>query len=132
MKRLTWLIANCHSVSLEANQHRSYYRSVEQEIADDRLDGDKRFRDTDPEVLEECARRNVLLELQIYPDTPVGFLVWYHYDPEALLSTAYFWAVRERGAPPASQPCRACDGKGCVSAEIDEKCPRCKGSGQEP
>lgn len=101
MKRLTWLIANCHTVHIDANDHRSHYSTVAQEVEHDNLlpEGGRLFSDIDPDVLAECIKRNVLIELRVYPDTPVGFVTWYHYDFAPVLTAAWAWAVEERGAP---------------------------------
>jgi hypothetical protein len=90
------MIANCCSVSVEGNEQRGGYLTAEQELEN----YPEMYSDMDPDVRAECIRQNVLVKLQLYPETPVGFLVWVHYDLEALLSEAYSWCVSHKGAPP--------------------------------
>lgn len=81
---LAWLIANCVSVDLECNVHRDYYETAEQVFAAD-VGRSQVYEDMDPDVKAECIRRNTILHLHVYPDTPVGFYIMTHWDLEPLL-----------------------------------------------
>lgn len=63
----------CH-VSVNVNQHRNYYESVEEYF----IDG--REGKIEPSVLAEMVSRNTIVEVQAYPKTPVGFIYVAHYD----------------------------------------------------
>jgi hypothetical protein len=55
---------------------------VTQDILGDSL------RDTPPEVRAEMIRLNTVVDVQFYPDTPVGFYRVAHYDIDAALDAA--------------------------------------------
>jgi hypothetical protein len=62
------LATNPYSFSIEYNEHKNYYETVEQ-CYDDKKDD---FVDWD-----ECVRTNTVYELHVYPRTPIGFYVVY-------------------------------------------------------
>jgi hypothetical protein len=92
---LEWMIANMHSVSVSANDHKASYVTAAQAFEDN----PEMYSDMDPDVRAECAARNQIVTVQIYPDTPVGFFVWTHYEMSEALKQAYAWCVLRRGAP---------------------------------
>jgi hypothetical protein len=79
---LEWLIERCVSVHCSFNAHRDYHQTAAEVFAEDdtsrprarMLDG------MDPEVRDQCIARDSLLELQIYPNTPVGFNLYHHWN----------------------------------------------------
>lgn len=83
MNKLNEIISRCKgSVTLQCNDHRSYYETIPQSI-------DDRFLKYIPEdVLAEMVARDTCLEIQFYPNTPIGFIRLYHYDLDALLHLA--------------------------------------------
>lgn len=97
--KLTWLKDNCVSLSIEINEHKSIYMTVAEFFADDAEKGMDRFGDDDldPNVRAVCIEKNALCVLQVYPDTPVGFLLFVHHDVEAVIAEAFAWVRRTRG-----------------------------------
>lgn len=78
---LTEIVRRCKcAVSITVNQHRNYYQSVETY-----LDDADRLSEIAPKVLAEMQARNTVVEVQAYPNTPVGFYCVAHYDLTAAL-----------------------------------------------
>ena len=82
MTDLEWLIERCVSVHCTFNGHRDYHQTVADVFAEDDREkpGQRRLDDIPLEVREECIKRDSLLELHIYPNTPVGFNLYHHWD----------------------------------------------------
>jgi hypothetical protein len=72
------------SVSLTVNQHRDYYQKVEEYL----IELGDNIKEVYPDVLAEMIRLDTVVELQFYPNTPVGFYVIYHYDIGKAISEA--------------------------------------------
>lgn len=89
ISKLAWLVANCNSVHLECNAHRGNYLNAEAEFATREGEPGNLLADATPEIREECIKRDTIVTLQIYPDTPVGFFHWVHYDVEQIIDSAY-------------------------------------------
>jgi hypothetical protein len=83
MEKFKELVSLCKaSVEISVNDHKDYYESVEQHInEEDREDIDK-------EVFEEMFKRNIIVKVQAYPHTPIGFFVVYHYDIDKAVDIA--------------------------------------------
>jgi len=87
MDALKTLLARCKcGVYLTVNEHRDSYDTPEQWL--DELGG----RECPPEISEE-VRAGILsggniVELQFYPDSPVGFYVIVHHDLDEALRLA--------------------------------------------
>lgn len=82
MKNLQELISICNgSVTISVNGHKDCYESVEQFITEDYKE------DIDKHVLLEMINRDVIIEIQAYPRTPVGFFTVYHYDINEAINT---------------------------------------------
>lgn len=82
---LLQLIEACAcEVSVTINQHRTYYMSVEQYLAD------LAERESPPDVSAddraEMVKRNTVVELTAYPTTPVGSYSIVHWDLRLALS----------------------------------------------
>ena len=83
MKKLQDLInkTKC-SVSIDINNHRDYYETIEQHIEpDDR-------ENISDDVWVKMIELDTCVRLQFYPDTPIGFYVIYHYDVEMAIDIA--------------------------------------------
>jgi len=74
------------TVYLTVNEHRSYYEKVEQFIAD--RCNKREIDEIGKDVLNEMINTDTIVELQFYPDTPIGFYRLLHHDLEAILSQA--------------------------------------------
>lgn len=80
MNKLEVLISLCkNSVSVEANNHRDVYESIEEYIEDSFK---KRI---DPDVYNTMVNTDTCIEIQFYPRTSVGFYRIYHYDLDKAL-----------------------------------------------
>lgn len=93
MNRLQWLMANAHEVSFDCNGHRGSYLTVAQELEQE----PGRYSDMGAELKAECLAKDALCTLQIYPNTPVGFVFFQHWDPEQCVELGYRWLRNERG-----------------------------------
>ena len=88
MKKLQTLIEKCKcGVHITVNGHRDYYETVEQYFEEDPM-MEKDFEDIEANVYEKMKELNTIVELQYYPDTPVGFYKIYHYDIEKAIDEA--------------------------------------------
>ena len=75
MKKFKELVSLCKaSVEISVNDHKDYYESVEQHI------NEEERKDIEKEVFEEMVKRDIVVKVQAYPHTPIGFFVVYHYD----------------------------------------------------
>lgn len=84
MSKLKEIAALCQGgVFVTVNEHRNYYHSVAQHLADR---GDT--PDISSEVQAKMIELDTLVELQFYPRTPVGFYRIWHYDLDAALDEA--------------------------------------------
>lgn len=84
MSTLEKLLAACQcGVYITVNQHRNYYESVEIYLA-----AKDELADIDVAVLAQMMATNMIVEVQAYPKTPIGFCVVYHYEIEAALEKA--------------------------------------------
>jgi hypothetical protein len=80
-EKIKWLFDRCKaSVSISQNNHRDYYQSIPDYLEDQIPNGA-----SDKSVLEEMVKRDTLVCVHAYPDTPVGFYSEYHYDLELAL-----------------------------------------------
>lgn len=87
MNKLKQLLARCKcGVFLTVNEHRDYYMSVI-----DRLE-ELACRECPPQYTEEVKAKMIetdtIIDLQFYPDTPIGSYSIYHYDLDLALEEA--------------------------------------------
>ena len=69
-------------VSIEINGHRDYYETIEQYIEpSDR-------KNISNHVWDKMVTLDTCVRLQVYPDTPIGFYVIYHYNVETAIDIA--------------------------------------------
>ena len=59
----------CYNFSLDFNNHKSYYMSLE-----DYLDEYREQKDITPEERKKCIETDTLWEIQLYPLTPISFI----------------------------------------------------------
>ncbi len=83
MKKLQDLIKNTKcSISINVNHHRDFYETIEQYIKpNDR-------EDISDDVWAKMIELDTCVRLQVYPNTPIGFYVVYHYDVEMAIDIA--------------------------------------------
>ena len=83
MEKLNKLIELCkYSVHLTINGHRDYYKTAGQYF------NKNPEEDIEPDVYEKMKELDTIIEVQYYPDTPVGFYKIYHYDLERAIDEA--------------------------------------------
>ena len=81
MDKLQQLIALCKcGVHISINEHRNYYETVKQYVLDDQKE------DVDPDIWDKMVETNTVVNIQAYPNTPVGFFSVLHYDLGQALS----------------------------------------------
>lgn len=86
MEKLKKLIDMCKaSISIEINDHKSVYQSADQALADMKTISQEEFDDIEPAIMQKMIDNNTIVRIQFYPNTPVSFLVCYHYDVEMAL-----------------------------------------------
>jgi hypothetical protein len=85
--KLAQLLTHCKcGVYLTVNVHRDYYQSAEDRLSDlDCLECPPRL---DSDIRNKIIETDTLIELQFYPDTPIGSYSIYHYDLDAALDKA--------------------------------------------
>ena len=83
-------------VFVTVNEHRDYYLTAEQQIEELRQQRNLDDEDLPPDRVPEMIARNTIVEVQFYPDTPVGSYCIYHYDLEAALDEALATAQDNR------------------------------------
>ena len=83
MERLKELIskAKC-GVYIEVNKHKDYYESVYTHITPEKQD------DIPSDILDKMIELDTCVRLQVYPNSPIGFFVIYHYDLEKAIDIA--------------------------------------------
>jgi hypothetical protein len=92
MDKLKLLLSKCKcAVHLTVNQHRGYYMTAESYIDDDItaiLLSSESPLDEYLEHRDKMIETDTIIELQFYPDTPVGSYLIYHYDIEMAIDEA--------------------------------------------
>lgn len=81
------------SVSVEINQHLSFYRTIEEELDVRKLSG---CLEINKEVESIIIKTGVMIDVQAYPDTPVGFYSVTHYNLDEALSIMIDLIEKER------------------------------------
>lgn len=86
VSKLQELIDKTHSFSLEVNDHKGIYETVEQYLSSD---WHKNLLEYTPkEVYDKMIELNTIIELQVYPENSVGFYKLYHWDLEQIINSA--------------------------------------------
>lgn len=74
-------------VFFTANEHRDYYEKAEEWLIGQMQDQED-IDEISKEVWEEMIKRDNVLVLQFYPNTPIGFYKIFHYDYDELIKKA--------------------------------------------
>lgn len=86
MDKLKELISRCKcGVIVTVNDHRNIYENLEQWLVDNRVDSGIPMGS---EVWQKMIELDTVINVQFYPNTPVGFYDIYHYDLDAALDQA--------------------------------------------
>lgn len=84
MDKFLRLVALCKcEVNLSVNPHRSYYETVERFLDD--LENEPNIP---ADILQRMVETDTVVDLQFYPNTPIGFHRIFHYDVDAALTMA--------------------------------------------
>ncbi len=87
MEKLEKLLGKCNGgVFLTVNEHRNYYQTAEEALLE--KDGYECPPEIEPEVRKTMIEKDIIIELQFYPDTPIGSYSIYHHDLDAALDEA--------------------------------------------
>lgn len=87
MEKLQKLLDKCKcGVHLTVNQHRGYYQTAEEALKE--KEGYECPPEIEPEVRAAMIEKNTIIDLQFYPDTPIGSYSIYHYDLDMALDEA--------------------------------------------
>lgn len=87
MDKLKKLLSLCKcGVFLVVNEHRVYYQTAAQKLEE--IDAYECPPDIDPGVREKMIATDTIVDLQFYPDTPIGSHSIYHHDLDAALDLA--------------------------------------------
>ncbi len=87
MDKLKELLTRCKcGVFLIVNEHRDYYQTVEQRLEE--VAGYECPTEIAPEVRAAMIATDTMIDLQFYPDTPIGSYRIVHYDLDAALDEA--------------------------------------------
>ena len=87
MEKLEILLKKCKcGVHLTVNNHRDYYETAEQRL--EKLKDLECPPDIEDEVRAKMIKTNTVIELQFYPNTPIGSYEIYHYDMDKCLDEA--------------------------------------------
>ncbi len=84
---LNYLKEKCKGgVIITMNPQRSNYESCAEYFADQPQYGE--INGIDSDVFEKMLKENVMVEIQFYPETPIGFNKVYHYDISGAIEEA--------------------------------------------
>lgn len=76
---------NCN-LTIEVNNHKTYYQTAEDYLQDEYH---KDFlSEIDKEVYEKMIEKDSIIEIQIYPNTPISFFKIYHFDIDEAIDQA--------------------------------------------
>jgi hypothetical protein len=96
--KLQQLLTRCKcGVYLQVNQHRDYYQAAEDALRECSDHDQPGFDEVPADVLAEMIKRDQIVELQFYPDTPGGFHKVWHYDLDGALGAALSCLQARRG-----------------------------------
>ena len=83
IEKLDKIVSLCKgSVNITFNDHTTNYSTVEEELQQNHFN---RYDDISEDVKKEMIRRNTMVEVQCYDQTPVGFFLVVHYDLDKAL-----------------------------------------------
>ena len=80
MDKLKELLGLCKaSVTIQVNYHRDYYQGVKEYIEEQQLDAIT-INEIGKDIYAKMIETNTIIEIQAYPNTPIGSYTIYHYD----------------------------------------------------
>lgn len=86
MSKIDELVKLCKgSVHITFNEHTTNYETIHKYLSDSMF---SRFDDLEPTLKQEIVDAGVIVEVQAYPKTPVGFILSVHHDLDKALDQA--------------------------------------------
>lgn len=92
IEKLNALIKMCKgSISIDINPHRDNYDSIQEYLLRCEIDEDPEYKFSlnNPDLYLQILEKNQLIDISAYPNAPVGFYTFYHYDFEQAIDKAY-------------------------------------------
>jgi hypothetical protein len=87
MDKLHKLLSLCKcGVFLVVNEHRDYYQTAQQRMVE--LYSMECPPEIERDVYDEMIKTDTIIDLQFYPNTPIGSYSIYHYDLNSALDEA--------------------------------------------
>lgn len=85
MEKLLDLISLCKcSVSIVINNHKDFYQTVDNYISE--IPSADIVKNIGVDVYDEIIKRDNIVEITAYPNTPIGFYYLCHYDLETAIN----------------------------------------------
>ena len=90
MNKLAQIQQKCKcSVAININRYKDYYQTIQEGIDEvNQMLRSSRGNLLSQEMVNKMIEHNTIIDLQFYPDTPIGFYSIYHYDLEMALDEA--------------------------------------------
>jgi hypothetical protein len=83
MEKFKELVSLCKgSIKISVNGNKDYYESIDEYI------NEKDIEYIDKDIFKEMIKRNIVVKIQVYPHTPIGFFLIYHYDIDEAVNIA--------------------------------------------
>jgi hypothetical protein len=83
MEKFKELVSLCKgSIKISVNGNKDYYESIDEYI------NEKDIEYIDKDIFKEIIKRNIVVKIQVYPHTPIGFFLIYHYDIDEAVNIA--------------------------------------------
>lgn len=87
MDKFKQILNRCKcGVFLIVNEHRDYYQTAEERLYE--LCSMECPPELEPEVIKKMIELDTIVDLQFYPDTPIGSFSIYHHDLDEALNEA--------------------------------------------
>jgi hypothetical protein len=94
MDKFKELMKQCKcGIFLKVNEHRDYYQSTKECIEEI---NSSEAGEIDEETAKDLIEKDLIITLQFYPDTPVGFYIIYGTDIDKILDEALKTLKNER------------------------------------
>lgn len=90
MNKLAQIQQKCKcSISITINRHKNYYQTIQEGIDDaNQILNSSGCEPLSKQMVNKMIEHNTIIDLQFYPNTPVGSYSIYHYDLEKALDEA--------------------------------------------
>jgi hypothetical protein len=81
MEKFKELVLLCKaSVEISVNNNKDYYQTAKEYIEGQSQMNKDIIEEIGEDVYNEMIKRDIVVEIQAYPDTPIGSYKIYHYD----------------------------------------------------